>query len=425
MAPVHFALIKGCFERMGYNVKILEIATNQDVEVGLKFVNNDACYPAIMVIGQIINALKAGEYDLDKVAVVMSQTGGMCRASNYIGMLRMGMRAAGYGNIPVISLSTQGLEKHPGFKIGPKALLWVVRALVLGDLMQDVLYRVRPYEHKEGSANEMYHKWDKIICSWIAGDKYAGFGGTDPLSVAGSKIKRRKWNYKRIINAVVQDFNSLKLRDIDRKPRVGIVGEILVKFHPDANNHLIDVIEREGAEAVMPGIFGFMTNKLYIADWNYRNINRGTYISSRLKTLLGSLADRFLNPVRKAYAATTLPPGKRSTGGQLVGEPKFTPWVNMNKVVKYASTVTSIGVQAGEGWLLAGEIVELIHQGAPNIVCANPFACLPNHVTGRGIFSEIRRQFPHSNIVSIDYDPGASEVNQLNRIKLMLSAAKK
>jgi predicted nucleotide-binding protein (sugar kinase/HSP70/actin superfamily) len=388
MAPMHFRLVESIFTRSNYNIKILEKVSEDDIEVGLKYVNNDMCFPAIMVIGQLINALKSGEYDLDKTSVIMSQTGGMCRATNYISMLRMGLKMAGFGNIPVLSISTSGLEKHPGFKLGASQLIWALRALVLGDVLQDVVLRTRPYEKRAGEVNALYEQWNAKIRAWIAGDARGSF--------------------KKMVRGIVDDFTAVELRDEPRKKRVGVVGEILVKFHPDANNNVIDVIEEQGCEAVMPGIFPFMTNKLYIAKWNWDNIKRGSRKAVVGKKLAGIFAEIFTRPVKKAY---------QKSG-------RFDLWPPMQQVVEYAQTVTSIGVQAGEGWLLAGEIVELIHRGAPNIVCANPFACLPNHVTGRGIFQEIRRQHPQANIVSVDYDPGASKVNQLNRIKLMISAAK-
>ncbi|MDR1447983.1 MAG: acyl-CoA dehydratase activase-related protein [Candidatus Ancillula sp.] len=387
MSPMHFRLVQSVFTRTKYNLKILEKVTEEDIEVGLKYVNNDMCFPAIMVIGQLINALQSGKYDLGRTSVIMSQTGGMCRATNYISMLRMGLKMAGFGDIAVLSISTSGLEKHPGFKLGISQLIWAMRALVLGDVLQDVVLRTRPYEKQLGEVDELYEKWNNRICSWIEGSS--------------------RGNYKKMVNEIVDDFTKLELQDIPRKKRVGVVGEILVKFHPDANNNVIDVIEEQGCEAVLPGIFAFMTNKLYIAKWNWDNIKRGSRRAVVGKKLAGILAETFTKPVNKAY---------RKSG-------RFDLWPRMQEVVDYASTVTSIGVQAGEGWLLAGEIVELIHRGVPNIVCANPFACLPNHVTGRGIFQEIRRQYSNANIVSVDYDPGASKVNQLNRIKLMISAA--
>ncbi|MDR1861680.1 MAG: acyl-CoA dehydratase activase-related protein [Candidatus Ancillula sp.] len=387
MSPTHFDLVQAIFTRLNYNVDLLRIASNEDIECGLKYVNNDACYPAIIVIGQLINALQSGKYDVNKVAVIMSQTGGMCRATNYIAMLRMGLAAAGYANIPVISISTQGLEEHPGFKFGKLELLWAVRCLIIGDVLSDCLLRTRPYELTDGSANKLYQYWIDKLQKWVTGEE--------------------KLSFSKAVSRIVRDFDALPLKNIARKPKVGVVGEILVKYHPDANNHVIDVIEQEGCEAVLPGIINFMTNKLYVDKWNFKNIAKGSPSKLFFNKIARFAVEIFLRPVNKAF--------KKSNG-------KFAPWVDMRKIVSCAETVTSTGVQAGEGWLLAGEIVELIKSGTPNIVVANPFACLPNHVTGRGIFQEIRRQHPHANIVSIDYDPGASEVNQLNRIKLMVSA---
>jgi predicted CoA-substrate-specific enzyme activase len=403
MSPAHFDLVESIFFRDGYDLELLRVATNEDIECGLKYVNNDACYPAIIVIGQLINALQSGKYDLEKTAVILSQTGGMCRATNYIAMLRMGLAAAGLGHIPVISISTQGLEKNPGFELGTFDMLWAVRALILGDVLSDCLLRTRPYEATPDAANLLFRTWTDRLRAWIEGTKT--IESTDVPGLKGQKVG--KMSFKKAVKEIVRDFDALPLRTTERKPRVGVVGEILVKYHPDSNNHVIDVIEKEGCEAVLPGIINFMTNKLYIDKWNYANLARGTKKGLIGKKLARWFVGKFVSPVDKAY---------RSTNG------KFTPWADMREIVRYARTVTSTGVQAGEGWLLAGEIVELIKTGTPNIIVANPFACLPNHVTGRGVFQEIRRQHPYANIVSIDYDPGASEVNQLNRIKLMISA---
>ncbi|OXN00919.1 2-hydroxyglutaryl-CoA dehydratase [Bifidobacterium vansinderenii] len=399
MSPMHMSLIESVIRSGGYKFDILEHASRDDVELGLKYVNNDACYPAIMVIGQLVNAIVEGKYDPDKVALAITQTGGMCRATNYFGLIRKALVDAGYPQVPVIALSTQGLESNPGFTPTPALLHRAVKALIVGDLFLKCLYRVRPYEQVKGSADELYRMWDTITRETI---EHHGFSKT-----AKAKIGKGYLPYPVLLKEIVKSFDALPLRDIPRKPRVGVVGEILVKYHPDANNHVVDVIESQGCEAVVPGIMEFMTTRPYITDWNEHNLGMGG--NKKLYAVMRWGLDRYLNPVRRAID---------------LAHGKFQQDLPMSELVKKAGEVTSVGVQAGEGWLLTAEILELIESGAPNVVCAQPFACLPNHVTGRGMFGEIRRQHPEANIVSIDYDPGASQANQLNRIKLMISAAK-
>ncbi|OZG59046.1 2-hydroxyglutaryl-CoA dehydratase [Bifidobacterium tissieri] len=399
MSPMHMSLIESVIRSGGYKFDVLEHASREDVELGLKYVNNDACYPAIMVVGQLVNAIVEGKYDPDKVALAITQTGGMCRATNYFGLIRKALIDAGYPQVPVIALSTQGLESNPGFTPTPALLHRAIKALIVGDMFLKCLYRVRPYEKVKGSANELYRMWDTITREVI---EHHGFSKT-----AKAKIGKGYLPYPVLLKEIVKSFDALPLRDIPRKPRVGVVGEILVKYHPDANNHVVDVIESQGCEAVVPGIMEFMTTRPYITDWNEHNLGMGG--NQKLYALMRWGLDRYLNPVRRAID---------------LAHGKFQQDLPMAELVKKAGEVTSVGVQAGEGWLLTAEILELIESGAPNVVCAQPFACLPNHVTGRGMFGEIRRQHPEANIVSIDYDPGASQANQLNRIKLMISAAK-
>lgn len=400
MSPIHFSLVESVIRSGGYHFDILEHASREDVELGLQYVNNDACYPAIMVVGQLVDAIVQGKYDPDKVALAITQTGGMCRATNYFGLIRKALIDAGYPQIPVIALSTQGLEDNPGFKATPALLHRAVKALMIGDVLLKCLMRVRPYEQTPGSANALYKQWDTVVRETLEHHGY-------------SRTARRLWGvgylpYGRLVKRIVRSFDALPLRDIARKPRVGVVGEILVKYHPDANNHLVEVIESQGCEAVVPGIMEFMTTRPYIDDWNRHYLGKGgnalSYAAMRW------ILDRYHAPVHAAIASA---------------HGKFEQDLPMPELVKKAAEVTSIGVQAGEGWLLTAEILELIASGCPNIVCAQPFACLPNHVTGRGMFGKIRRLHPEANIVSIDYDPGASQANQLNRIKLMIAAAKK
>lgn len=400
MSPIHFSLVESVIRSGGYKFDILKHASRDDVEIGLKYVNNDACYPAIMVIGQLVNAILEGKYDPDTTALAITQTGGMCRATNYFGLIRKALVDAGYPQIPVIAISTQGIEDNPGFKATPSLLHRAVKALVIGDLLMKCLYRVRPYEVTAGSADKLYETWDVIVRETL---EHHGFSKT-----ARKFIGKGYLPYQELVKEIVRSFDKLPLKDELRKVRVGVVGEILVKYQPDANNHVVDVIESQDCEAVVPGIMEFMTTRPYIADWNEHYLGMG---GSKLGyALMRKGLDLYLNPVRKAIG---------------LANGKFSQDLPMPELVKKAGEVTSVGVQAGEGWLLTAEILELIESGCPNVICAQPFACLPNHVTGRGMFGKIRRLHPEANIVSIDYDPGASEANQLNRIKLMISAAKK
>ena len=402
MSPIHFSLVESVIRSGGYKFDILKHASREDVETGLKYVNNDACYPAIMVIGQLIDAILEGKYDPDKVCLAITQTGGMCRATNYFGLIRKALIDAGYPQIPVIAISTQGLEDNPGFKMTPALLHRTVKALILGDLLMKCLYRVRPYEVEKGAANRLYEQWDVIVREAL---EHHGFSKT---AAKTPWLKRRYLPYPVLAREIVKSFDALPLKDVPRKVRVGVVGEILVKYQPDANNHVVDVIESQDCEAVVPGIMEFMTTRPYITDWNEKYL--GTGGNKTLYALMRWSLDRYNAPIKAAIATS---------------HGKFKQDDPMPELVEKAAEVTSIGVQAGEGWLLTAEILELIEQGCPNVICAQPFACLPNHVTGRGMFGKIRRLHPEANIVSIDYDPGASEANQLNRIKLMIAAAKK
>ena len=401
MSPIHFSLVESVIRSGGYKFDILKHASREDVETGLKYVNNDACYPAIMVIGQLIDAILEGKYDPDKVCLAITQTGGMCRATNYFGLIRKALIDAGYPQIPVIAISTQGLEDNPGFKVTPALLHRTVKALILGDLLMKCLYRVRPYEVEKGAANRLYEQWDVIVREAL---EHHGFSKT---AAKTPWLKRRYLPYPVLAREIVKSFDALPLKDVPRKVRVGVVGEILVKYQPDANNHVVDVIESQDCEAVVPGIMEFMTTRPYITDWNEKYL--GTGGNKTLYALMRWSLDRYNAPIKAAIATS---------------HGKFKQDDPMPELVEKAAEVTSIGVQAGEGWLLTAEILELIEQGCPNVICAQPFACLPNHVTGRGMFGKIRRLHPEANIVSIDYDPGASEANQLNRIKLMISVAK-
>ena len=400
MSPIHFSLVESVIRSGGYKFDILEHASREDVETGLKYVNNDACYPAIMVIGQLVDAILEGKYDPDHTALAITQTGGMCRATNYFGLIRKALVDAGYPQIPVIAISTQGIEDNPGFKVTPVLLHRAIKALIIGDLLMKCLYRVRPYEATPGSANRLYRQWDTIVRETL---EHHGHSKTAKKAIGKGYLP-----YPKLVREIVKSFDALPLKDIPRKVRVGVVGEILVKYQPDANNHVVDVIESQDCEAVVPGIMEFMTTRPYTTDWNEHYLGMG---GNKLGyAVMRKGLDMYFAPVHKAID---------------LAHGKFSQDLPMPELVKKAGEVTSVGVQAGEGWLLTAEILELIESGCPNVVCAQPFACLPNHVTGRGMFGKIRRLHPEANIVSIDYDPGASEANQLNRIKLMIAAAKK
>ncbi|MFD3156087.1 acyl-CoA dehydratase activase-related protein [Haloimpatiens sp. FM7330] len=385
MSPIHFQFLQEALRAGGYNLEILPAVDSGAIEEGLKYVNNDACYPSIIVIGQIIKALKSGKYDVENTSVMITQTGGGCRATNYIGFLRKALKDAGFNKVPVISLNAVGLEKNPGFKPNLALVKRAMLALVYGDILMRVLYKVRPYEKIKGSANELYDRWVKKCKESVK---------------SGDASTFNKYVYE-----IVNDFDNLEIRDV-KKPKVGLVGEILVKFHPTANNNIVDIIEKEGAEAVMPDLTDFC---LYCA---YDHEFKRKYLSgSRMSELFGSIAIKYIEHYRK-HMKKALEQSKR-----------FEAPKTIQRLAEGASPILSIGNQTGEGWFLTAEMVELIESGVKNIVCMQPFACLPNHVTGKGMIKELKRRYKNANIVAVDYDPGASEVNQLNRIKLMLSSA--
>ena len=385
MSPIHFQFIEPAARNAGYNLVVLPEEGKKDIEEGLRYVNNDACYPSILTIGQMMNALKSGRYDPNKTALIMTQTGGGCRATNYIAFIRKALKDAGMSQVPVISLNVSGLESNPGFKITYKLAKGIAFAAVYGDLLMRVLYRVRPYEKEKGSANALYQKWVTKIKQNIDGLSYRTF--------------------KKNIYAIVKDFDELPLLDI-KKPRVGLVGEILVKFSEEANNHIVDIVENEGAEAVMPDLIDFFMYCFYSNNFNHQYLE--TDKKSKRNSNLGIKAIEFIRKdMRKALRASK----------------RFDEPGHIDDLAAKANKVVSVGNQTGEGWFLTAEMIELIETGAPNIVCMQPFGCLPNHVTGKGVIKALRATYPNSNIVAIDYDPGVSEVNQLNRIKLMLSTA--
>ena len=387
MSPIHFNILQAAFCASGYNLEVLPNDNKEAVDVGLKYVNNDACYPSLMVVGQIMQALLSGKYDLHKVAIIMSQTGGGCRASNYIGFIRRALAKADMSYIPVISINLSGLESNPGFKITPKLATRLAYGAVFGDILMKCVYRIRPYEVVKGSANALHRKWEKRCISFLS-SRHTAFA-----------------QFNRICREMIREFDALPITD-EKKPRVGIVGEILVKFLPAANNHLAELLEKEGAEAVCPDLIDFMCYCFY--NLNFKSDYLGFKKSLAQKGKLGISAIEFI----------------RSAANKEFEKSKhFTPSARIEDLAKMAEPIVSLGNQTGEGWFLTGEMMELIHGNVPNIVCIQPFGCLPNHIVGKGVIKAIRSDYPEANIVAVDYDPGASEVNQLNRIKLMLSTA--
>ena len=392
MLPVQLKLITSIMKNYGYNMEVLETEGPQIAECGLKNVHNDTCYPALLVIGQFIDALESGKYDLHKVALMITQTGGGCRASNYIHLLRKALIKNGMGYIPVISLNFSGLEKNanPGFKLTLPLIQHGLYALIFGDIFMRCVYATRPYEKVPGSTDKLHRKWKKRVSQFVSEEKM---------------LSHRKFNW--MCRQIIKEFDELPRLDI-KKPRVGIVGEILVKFHPEANNHLAELLESEGAEPVVPDLLDFLLYCLYNNKFKAEEL--GMSKKSARNSMLGIKAMEWLrSAARSAFEKSE----------------HFDPPAHIDELAKYAKPIVSIGNQTGEGWFLTGEMMELIHSGVKNIVCTQPFACLPNHIVGKGVIKKIRHEYPDANIVAIDYDPGASEVNQLNRIKLMLSTAQK
>lgn len=384
MAPYHFELLESAFNYSGYRLVILKDYSKKVVDTGLKYVNNDACYPSILTIGQLMHALESGKYDLDKTALMITQTGGACRATNYVSMIKKALIDGGYGDTPLLSLNFNGMEKQPGFKLTLPLAVRALMAVIYGDVLCRCLYRVRPYEAEKGSADRLYEKWNAFLREDL------------------KKISFKR--YKRNIHKIVEEFGALPTLDIV-KPRVGIVGEILVKYNPIANNDVVSLVEQEGAEAVVPDLMGFFYFFCDHANSRHELLtvsNKRYFLSNRAIGLLEWLEKPFVEALKGTKFGT------------------FTPISEMRRMV---DGIVSTGNIAGEGWFLSAEMIELVHGGVNNIICMQPFACLPNHVTGKGVIGELRRRNPQSNIIAVDYDPGASEVNQINRIKLMLSQA--
>ncbi|MBR5306640.1 MAG: 2-hydroxyacyl-CoA dehydratase [Oscillospiraceae bacterium] len=389
MLPVHFKLLISLFRANGYNVELLETNGPQIAETGLKYTHNDTCYPAILVVGQMMDALLSGKYDVNKTALIMFQTGGGCRASNYISLIRKALKKANMEQVPVISLNFYGMENHPGFKLSPKILHSMVYAVCYGDLIMSLVNQVRPYETNNGEAEALADRWTAKLGQELANEK-----------IRYSKVKE---NYK----AIIADFAIIPMVKTDR-PKVGIVGEIFVKYSPLANNDLERFLIKEGAEVVVPGLIDFCLYCIYnsIMDYRLYGKNKKTYLVWK-------------------FAYRIFCKKKNDISKLIEEEGTFDGWTEFDKITDIASSVISLAVKMGEGWLLTSEMVELAESGCANIVCTQPFGCLPNHICGKGMMKPLKEILPDINIVAIDYDAGASRVNQENRLKLMLSNAKR
>ncbi|KRM94959.1 exopolyphosphatase [Liquorilactobacillus aquaticus DSM 21051] len=390
LSPIHQAqLVDVALQASGYNVVNLPVKDSNAVDMGTKYVNNDACYPAIITIGQMLEALKSGKYDVNNTSVMMSQTGGGCRATNYIPLIRKALNDAGFGQVPVVSVSlgNQGVEETPGFKLTIPLAKRTALAFLYGDLFERVVYRTRPYEIQLGQVDKLHAAWLKRVRKNVINGSFREF--------------------KRNVQNIVRDFDNLPLRDI-KKPRVGIVGEILVKYSPIANNNIVRLLEEEGAEVICPDIVGFMNYSLY--NQIYRHDHLGFSGKSKLFAELALKVIKWCEkPMNVALKASN----------------RFTGIEAIEQMADDASAILSLGNQTGEGWFLTGEMIECLKMGINNIVCMQPFGCLPNHIVGKGVVKELRSQYPGANITMIDYDPSVSFVNQLNRIRLMLATANK
>ena len=385
MSQAHFHLFEKAFQSSGYHAVWLHEISNEVVETGLKYVNNDACYPSILVTGQLIHALKSGKYDLKNTSVIITQTGGGCRATNYIGFIRKGLKDAGLEDVSILSFNVSGLEKEQAFKITPSFALKLLECVVYGDLLMNLLYATRPYEITIGSTNKLYQEWqDKCAQAITSGNLF---------------------EFKKNIQNIIHDFEKIKVKK-KNLPKVGIVGEILIKYHFFGNNYLVEKLENEGAQVYVPGLMNFVKCSCYnliVRQKLLKTSVKTSYIYHFVLNLIDLLEGIAVKELRKT---------------------SFPQLYSIYELADNVENILSTGNQTGEGWMLTAEMIQLIKEGIPNIVCVQPFACLPNHIVGKGVIKRIGKLYPEANIVAIDYDPGASSTNQLNRIKLMLTVAR-
>ena len=383
MLPIHFTLLEKIFNLHGYKVKLLKTNHRQIVDEGLRNVHNDTCYPALLVIGQMMDALKSGEYDINKTALMITQTGGGCRASNYINLLRKALKKNGFEHVPVVSLNMSSMEKNPGFKLSIKLLYQLVSAICYGDVLMWLGNQVRPYEINKGETDKLIDKWVEILVN-------SNIGVSD---------------FSKKARAIIKDFEAISIEKVP-KIKVGIVGEIYIKYAPLGNNCLEEFLRSEGVEVVIPGLLDFI---IFMCD--HHIVDTQIYHVRYKKYLASATLKKFLISMQNKIIST-------------ISDSKFNPPQHFAKTKELSAPYVSPANKMGEGWLLTAEMLELIHSGVENIVCAQPFGCLPNHIVGKGMIRKIRETHSTANIVAIDYDPGATRVNQENRIKLMLSTAK-
>lgn len=385
MAPIHFELIREAAHASGYRMEVLPDKDNGAIEEGLRYVNNDACYPAVLIIGQIVGALKSGKYDLDNTSVIVSQTGGGCRATNYMSFLKLGLRQAGFEKVPIISLNVAGLDEQPGFHLSPVFVKRMMMAVIYGDLFMRLLYGTRPYEIDKGASQTVFELWKERV----------------KINVRN----RSKLQFDQNVTDIVKAFEAIPVTDA-RKPKVAIVGEILAKYHPMANDDIIKTLEEGGAEVVLPDFLDFFFYSLYNSKFKHR------YLSGKKTTMNAcSLGIQYISYYRKTIVK------------ELKKSSRFLPPSSIQELAGKAEELLSLGNQTGEGWLITAEMIHNLENGVPNILCVQPLACLPNHITGRGMFKVLKEKYPSANIMPIDYDPGISQVNQINRVKLLLSVA--
>nr|WP_245542139.1 acyl-CoA dehydratase activase-related protein [Propionispira raffinosivorans] len=383
MSPMHFQFLQVCLKKAGYHIIIPKVKKSSAIEEGLKYVHNDACYPAVLVIGQMISALKSGEFDLKKTAIIMTHTGGGCRASNYIALLRKALMDSGMPGIPVISLNG---EKSPGFSMTLPLLRDLVMAILYGDLLMNVTYRLHPYEKVKGSVERVYSKWVNIC--------------KKSLLIGSKKI------FTNNIYEIVKDFDSLPIHNDKAKIKIGIVGEILVKYHPWANNQLVNLLEKENMEIILPDLLSFFQYSIYDKIVEYDLLAGSLRAKIKAKIFI-KILDFYHKNIQKA----------------LLNSDRFKPSHTIEELADLSKKYLSLANMTGEGWLLTAEIVALLEEGVNNIICVQPFGCLPNHIVAKGMLKKLRKDYPKANILALDYDSAISEVNQVNRIKLMIAIA--
>lgn len=388
MLPLHFRFILQVLRNEGYKAELLETQGPEIIETGLKYVHNDACYPAILVIGQFISALQSGRYDPHRTALIYFQTGGGCRASNYISLLRKALERAGYGYVPVISFSLMGIERHPGFKLTPKVLKCMAMSIIYGDVLMSLSNQCIPYENHPGESKRLAKQLTEKLAANIKG--------------RGASLLHFKQN----IIDIIHSFEAIE-KTPSKRIQVGVVGEIYVKYSPLGNNNLVDMLVREGAECTVPGLIDFLLYCLYRPAYMRRIYGMG-YI----KALFTRIGYRLVHTAQKQEIDI------------LKKYSHFRAPAPFEETVRRVQSFIGVGCNMGEGWLLPAEMLELYDHNVKNIVCAQPFGCLPNHICGKGMMKPLKDAYPDMNIVAVDYDPSATKVNQENRIKLMLANAR-